>query len=146
MIQRIQTIFLALVAGIFIALFFIPVYTYVITSPAATDLVAGKGFMLHNPLLLIPLACISLLALITIFGYKNRKRQINMCRAGVIISMLFSLNTMVFPRFFMHGIDKSVLQFATGSYLLPVNIILFALAANSIRKDENLVRAADRLR
>ena len=69
-----------------------------------------------------------------------------MCRIGVIVSMLISLDAMVFPQFFIHGIDKSILQFGVGSYLLPINIILFALAANFIKRDENLVRAADRLR
>lgn len=152
MIQRIQSIFLALVAVLSIVLFFVPMYQYLVTPAPVVNAISTSSPYIATlvlssiPLLLIVLACISILAIITIFGYKNRKRQIKMCRIGVILSLLISLDAMVFPQFFIHGIDKSVLQFGIGSYLLPLNIILFALAAFFIQKDENLVRAADRLR
>jgi hypothetical protein len=143
MIQRKQSVFLALVVLVFIALLFLPVYQL----KTATTIDAGvSGRLLFIPLLFIPMACISLLAIIAIFLYKNRKRQIAICRAGLILSLLISVNAIVFPQFFIHGIDRSNLIVASGAYLLPVNIILFALAAFFIKKDDDLVKAADRLR
>jgi hypothetical protein len=149
MIQRIQSVFLALVIGIYVALLFIPVYKI----KTLTNVIKGSPSILETnyrlssiPLLSIAMACVSLVALIAIFSYKNRKRQIRICRIGAVISILISANALVFPQFYLHGVDHSVLLFGIGAYLLPVNIILFALAARFIKKDDDLVRAADRLR
>ncbi len=69
-----------------------------------------------------------------------------MCRIGIVLSLLVTMDAMIFPQFFVHAMNGLVLQFAFGSYLLPLNIILFALAARYIKKDDDLVKAADRLR
>lgn len=122
---------------------FLPVYKVNV----ATDLNAqAVGKIIFIPLLLIPMACISILAFVAIFLYKNRTRQMKICKIGLALSILISANAIVFPQFFLHGISKENLQVANGAYLFPVNIILFALALYFIRKDEDLVKAADRLR
>lgn len=143
MIQRIQTIFLLDVIIVFVLLMFLPVYQVTLATTAGTMV---SGYLLFIPLLLIPMAIISLLALVTIFSYKNRPRQIKMCRIGLILSLLISVNAMIFPQFFVHGVNREYLQVASGAYLFPLNIVFFALAAFFIKKDENLVKAADRLR
>ncbi|MDQ3108446.1 MAG: DUF4293 domain-containing protein [Bacteroidota bacterium] len=143
MIQRVQTVFLALVVVLFVALLFIPVYQ---VNPATQIDDQANGNLLHNPLLLLPIAFLTLLAVIAIFMYKNRPMQIKICRAGLIISLLTAVNAIIFPQFFLHGIPKENIMVTNGAYLLPVNIILFALAAYRIKKDEDLVKAADRLR
>ena len=143
MIQRIQSIFLFLIVLVFIVLMFIPVYHITFTSSINAQ---ASGNLLFIPLLFIPLACISLLALVAIFLYKNRARQMKICRLGLILSLLISVNAIVFPQFFIHGISRENLQVGNGAYLLPLNIVLFALATYFIKKDEDLVKAADRLR
>ncbi|HET6991791.1 MAG TPA: DUF4293 domain-containing protein [Bacteroidia bacterium] len=143
MIQRIQSVFLALVVIVFVSLIFIPVYE-VKQASIINAQISGK--LLFIPLLFIPMACVSLLALIALFLYKNRKRQLTMCRIGLILSLLISVNAIVFPQFFVHGINRQNLVVGNGAYLLPLNIVLFALAAYFIKKDDNLVKAADRLR
>lgn len=143
MIQRKQTIFLALVVILFVTLFFLPVYDI---NPVTTITGEIGGKMLFIPLLLIPIAFITLLAIIAIFMYKNRPLQIRICRAGLIISLLMTVSAIIFPQFFVHGIPRETISVAAGAYLLPANIILFALAAYFIKKDEDLVKAADRLR
>jgi hypothetical protein len=143
MIQRKQTIFLALVVVLFIVLFFVPVYQL---NPVTAIDGQVKGKMLFLPFLFIPLACIALLALVAIFMYKNRPRQVRIARAGLILSLLISANAIIFPQFYLHGVPKDSIIVDTGAYLLPANIILFALAAYFIKKDEDLVKAADRLR
>ncbi|MCX6311554.1 MAG: DUF4293 family protein [Bacteroidetes bacterium] len=143
MIQRKQSIFLALIVLVFILLLFMPIYEIKVTSNIDGQL---SGKLLFIPLLLIPTACISLLALFTIFNYKNRPRQIVLCRIGLILSLLISVNAIVFPQFFIHGMIRDNLQVGNGAYLFPVNIVLFAFAAYFIKKDEDLVKAADRLR
>lgn len=143
MIQRKQTIFLALVVILFVLLLFIPVYEI---HPVTTLAGQVQGKMLFIPLLLIPIIFVTLLAIFTIFMYKNRPIQIRICRSGLIISLLMAVNAIIFPQFFIHGIARETIAPGIGAYLLPVNIILFALAAYFIKKDEDLVKAADRLR
>jgi hypothetical protein len=143
MIQRKQSIFLALVVILFAVLFFLPVYEINSGDPIAGEV---SGHLIAVPLLLIPLAFIALLALLAIFMYKNRPLQIKICRAGLIISLLMTVNAIIFPQFFIHGLPRETISVAAGAYLLPVHIILFALAAYFIKKDEDLVKAADRLR
>ena len=143
MIQRKQTIFLALVVVIFVVLLFVPVYHI---NPVTTIAGQAQSKIIFVPLLLIPVALTALVAIITIFLYKDRKRQLKVCRGGLVISLLVSSNAIVFPQFFIHGIPRETISVAAGAYLLPVMIILFALAAYFIKKDEDLVKAADRLR
>jgi hypothetical protein len=145
MIQRVQSIFLALVTVLFILLFFIPVYKIAAITATTAD-AQLKGMMLYNPLLLVPMSFILIISLIAIFAYKNRKKQIGICRIGLILSMLVTINALVFPQFFVHGIAHENLAYGIGSYFFPADIILFALAARFIKKDDDLVRAADRLR
>ncbi|CAN5918992.1 hypothetical protein BH11BAC7_BH11BAC7_12030 [soil metagenome] len=143
MIQRKQTIFLTLVVIIFAVLLFIPVYKI---NSITTIAGQAQSKIIFLPFLLIPMALIALLAIIAIFMYKNRPLQIKICRTGLIISILTAVNAIIFPQFFIHGIPRETIEVTTGAYLLPVNIILFAIAAYFIKKDENLVKAADRLR
>lgn len=143
MIQRKQTIFLALVVILFIVLFFIPVYEI---NPVTTITGQAQGRMLFLPWLLIPMAFIALLAIITIFMYKNRPIQLRICRSGLLISLLTAVTAIVFPQFFIHDVPRETISPDIGAYLMPVNIVLFALAAYFIKKDEDLVKAADRLR
>ena len=143
MIQRKQSIFLALVVILFVVLFFLPVYTI---NPVTNIAGQASGKLLFIPLLLIPMGFIALLAIVAIFMYKNRPLQIRICRAGLIISLLMTVMAIIFPQFFVHGLPQGAISATAGAYLLPANIILFALAAFFIKKDEDLVKAADRLR
>lgn len=143
MIQRKQSIFLALVVILFVVLLFLPFYNLL---PLNTNGAQLDGKLLSIPLLLIPMALIALLAVLAIFMYKNRPQQIRICRGGLILSLLMTVNAIIFPQFFIHGVPRETISVAAGAYLLPLNIIFFALAAFFIKKDEDLVKAADRLR
>jgi hypothetical protein len=144
MIQRIQTIFLVLVVVINVLVIFVfPVYQ---VNPATNLKAQVSGGAMFNPLLLIPLVCISLLAIIAIFMYNNRPRQLKICRGALIITLLVTVNAIIFPQFILHNVPRENILIGAGAYLLPVNVILFALAAYRIKKDEDLVKSADRLR
>jgi hypothetical protein len=130
MIQRIQTIYLVLIELLFIALMFIPVL---------------NGATLYRlPLLLVAEFVIAALAVSTIFLYKNRKLQMKLCNVGVLLSLLVFAAVAAFPKIFT-GNDADAV-FGIGTWLLALNIILFFLAGRGVRKDEALVRSADRLR
>lgn len=89
----------------------------------------------------------AVIALVTIFMYKNRKLQMNLCA----ISLLFSVLWYIDYALILLGIvglenveGKAQVNF--GACLPLVAIILVALARKGVSDDEKLVRAADRIR
>ncbi|HEU4717577.1 MAG TPA: DUF4293 domain-containing protein [Bacteroidia bacterium] len=136
MIQRIQSLFLLFPSIIFATLFFVPVFT-VDGTPV---------FMIGSRPETLAIGAIALLGLVALFMYRNRKRQMRMCRAGIILSVLYSANLFVFPKWLLGNAAASVVSTGPGSWLLVSNVIFFVLALIFIRKDDELVRSADRLR
>ncbi|MBS1935801.1 MAG: DUF4293 family protein, partial [Bacteroidetes bacterium] len=93
-----------------------------------------------NFIILILTVIVFVGALIAIFLYKNRKLQLRICIAGIIISLL---NIFLYYR--------ETKTFTEGNYdltaILAIAIpVLFILAARGINKDEKLVKSLDRLR
>jgi|ERR1035437_3706283 hypothetical protein len=86
-----------------------------------------------------------LLALITIFSYKNRIKQIRL----TVINMIFMLS---FYLFLLYYIWPANIRLHTDWHLriaatLPlINLIFSYLAIGAIGKDEKLVKSSDRLR
>ncbi len=155
MIQRIQSVYL-LLAGI------LPAFT--ITTPLArfyTDETAyltlsalglrATGTM--QPTATMPyhfaLAFISLLLvalpLANIFLYRNRRRQMRLCNWVVVLGMAWYAAYI--------GLSVMLLQQTQATFspalcaALPfLSIVLTLLAHRAVKKDEELVRAADRIR
>lgn len=85
------------------------------------------------------------LALAAIFTFKNRKLQINLCWLNAFLAIGLSVFMMLKAQ------PESVGQVSDwsakiGAYLFSVIIICLILAIKSIRKDDNLIKSADRLR
>lgn len=140
MLQRIQTLFLAAVAIIALVLLFVPMY-YVTGNGAAQTGITLTGNILALLVNLLPAGW----AVFTIFQFSNRPQQIKFCTLGMLLSALVLAADVFLPGvLFTSG--NAVLTFAPGIYIVPVNILLFFLAARFIRRDEDLVRSADRLR
>ncbi len=152
MIQRIQTVFLIL-AAVSMALLFVNSISFLSVDPA--DNVTISDVMLadevlrvndHIILLSLVLLCIALPVFI-VFLFRNRKLQMKLGRlnvALVIITIVMSL--ILFYQAYQVLPDATRVTVEFG-YLIPVVSILFlVLAIRNIRKDEKLVRSADRLR
>jgi drug/metabolite transporter (DMT)-like permease len=91
-------------------------------------------------LILIITVIVFMAALIAIFLYKNRKLQLRICIAGIIVSLV---------NIFLYY--KETKTFAEGNYdltaILSIAIpVFFILATRGINKDEKLVKSLDRLR
>ena len=96
---------------------------------------------------------VALLALVSIFLYKNRVLQMRMVAVAFLLNVVY-----VFLLFFwavdkygaivkqaLEGNDLQVTWFV-GAYAPLASIVLLILAHRAIKKDESMVRAADRLR
>ncbi|MGL5890133.1 MAG: DUF4293 family protein [Bacteroidia bacterium] len=144
MLQRIQSLLLAGVPVLVLILLFVPVYSITGKLPETSSkltLLSGTIALLLN---LLPAA----LAVFIIFRYSNRPQQIKLCMAGVLLSaavlaVMLLIPSTLFPA--MKAAD-AVVSFSAGIFILPVNVLLFFLASRYIRRDEDLVRSADRLR
>ena len=139
MIQRIQTLFLAGVVIISIVIFYLPLYSFNFSGDALPHQV-----VLAENIYLTSLNCIILLlALAIIFMYRNRKNQIIFCSMNMLLVSILIVSNFYFSD---TGRADADVKFETGSYLVLVNLILLWLAVRFIRKDERLIRSADRLR
>ena len=165
MIQRIQTVFLVIVIAAMCGFCFSTVWVKVNEKTAdeiiltPTSMTYYKGSAGNNALsnlseaesslyhILILAAIVSLLAFVSILSFKKRVNQmkygfVNTLLLVIIIALLFFQ--------IMEG-DKLVPHPSYGTYkigfFLPVIALLFNVIANIyIKKDEDLVRSADRIR
>ena len=141
MIQRIQTLWLLIVAIAAFATYTLTLYIGKIADNSE------KVFQLADDfLLVIIIIALGILAIICLFLFKNRKLQFKLSVFGVIFSIGFLF--LEYTR--VEGFKKDNL-IQTGSYqvgaLLPlVMVIFFFMAARGIYKDERLVKSMDRLR
>ncbi len=145
MIQRIQSLFLVLTAGVFGILFKLPFAT---SDKPSAQFLADKVFDITDHPALLGLAILgAVLALVSIFMFKNRKLQLRL--GYLIIVMAILLPAVAFLLFTNESasIDPTVRVFDQAGMFLPLGAILFASLANYfIRKDDKLVKSMDRLR
>ncbi|MGO1243598.1 MAG: DUF4293 domain-containing protein [Sphingobacterium sp.] len=157
MIQRIQTIWLLLASIVLFGLFVFPYVNFIdLVGLGKRILVTGTFSSVNNEsvrktttvLLALVSGFVALLPFVAIFLYKNRKNQIKV--VGLIIVLIVLLGVWMFSNAAsqLAGISQSIQasNIGVGFFLLPVAIILLAMAIGAIRKDEKLIKSADRLR
>jgi len=127
MIQRIQTLYLVVIALVSAILpFFVSLWS--------TE--NGDAFFATQHLLIATVFySVALLALVAIFLYRKRQNQFVVNRLNMILN-LFLLG------FFVSAVSEKGI-----GMLIPVFSIVFLVLANrAIKKDEDLVKSVDRLR
>ena len=139
MIQRIQTIWLMLAA---VAAFLTLKLSFFSGNMVAADQTKSFKYLTATSSLVLLVFTIVLgtAALINIFLYKNRKLQMRICLAAVLLAIL---DIVLYYNQAQH--------FAEGNYDLTAIIslaipVFFLLAARGIYKDQKLVKSLDRLR
>ena len=157
MIQRKQTLFLALAAAVAGLANLFPFATYSVADMQvvfrSTGLFLGDGAPLEEASPKVPFAAVlgllTLLPLVTIVLYKDRSRQLRFVR----FTYLFALGALAFAVI----TDRSIQLYMAGrgavevtygaAFAAPVLVLVLAfLAERGIRKDEALIRSMDRLR
>ena len=136
MLQRIQTIYLLIAAGVSAGLIFV-CHLWITDegiSVFAKDNMLYLGFFLGS----------AILSLIAIFIYKNRKSQFVLGRLNIILNFIL-LGFFVYQSLSISG-ETAVSEKGIGMLLPIVSIVFLALANKAIKKDEDLVKSVDRLR
>jgi len=142
MIQRIQSVYLLLAVLISGALLYLPLFEL----PAITGDSAPREFMItSNSLLLIINAVTGIASFAVIFLFKNRRLQLRACR--LILIVIFIMVGLLFytSDTISNGLDQKVV-FKVGTYLPLLQVVFIFLAHRAIKKDDALVKSADRLR
>ncbi|MBN4070406.1 DUF4293 domain-containing protein [Olleya sp. AH-315-F22] len=136
MLQRIQTIYLLISAGISGGLIFVfHLWTTINeTQFYAKDETLYLGLFLGS----------TVLALIAIFMYKNRQTQFVLGRLNIILNFIL-LGLFVYRSLMVSG-ETDVSEKGIGMLLPIFSIVFLVLANKAIKKDEDLVKSVDRLR
>ncbi len=145
MIQRIQSIFF-LVAGLILALLFLEPFSLFrseerLESPYFND---GAFETTDNQIMIVLYTIAILLVIITLFLYKNRSYQQIAAYLSIIATiMAFSYSMFLFTE---TGQDYQEVSLGWGIGIPLITIILLWMGVRYVKKDEKLVRSADRLR
>lgn len=136
MLQRIQTVYLILAAGVSAGLIFL----FHLWETKEGVIVYAYDNMLYLSLFLGSAA----LSLVSIFMFKNRKFQFVLGRLNIILNF-FLLGFFVYQSLNVSG-ETIVSEKGIGMFLPIISIVLLVLANKAIKKDEDLVKSVDRLR
>lgn len=157
MLQRVQTIFLFLIASAMILFLFVNVWQKQSVEQAehvtlnAFKLIHYRGEQIYFEQTTIWLALLALcsagVSIFSIFSYQNRMRQIQL---GMVNALLIAaiLGLVVYYSFEGEKIIVNVQKgsFGAGLIIPALSLLCNSLATRFIKKDEEKVRAADRLR
>ena len=138
MIQRVQTVYLML-SIVFLGIFLAVPSFFEVVEGEIVPFVASENMEL---LLLAGLPVV--LALASIFLFKNRALQIKL--GGAALLMTLAVIALVGYYFYTSMQTAQEVGIAFGLILPPISLILIYLAIRAIKKDEKLVRSADRFR
>lgn len=159
MIQRIQSVYLAVASIALIILFFFPLASF--WNP---DFAYGKFYITHlanlTPGVELPVknstimpigafnGIIAAILLLSIFLYKRRLFQSRMVKLSILMTIILLILV-----FFVYSplLSKAIGAEADysesfGLYLILISLVMQVLANRGIMNDERLVRSADRLR
>ena len=129
MLQRIQSVFLFFSSVITtIMIFFVPIFELESKEMFASDFLWAKVFLLIS----------TLLSLISITFYKNRKKQILLCsfsRTQITIALILLL-----------FIYKKQMNVKIELLLFAIPYLLLILSSYFIKRDDKLVKSSDRIR
>ena len=129
MLQRIQSVFLLISSVITpIMIFFVPIFELESKEMFASDFLWAKVFLFIS----------TLLSLISITLYKNRKNQILLCsfsRTQITIALILLL--------FMY---KKQMNIKIEILLFAIPYLLLILSSYFIKRDDKLVKSSDRIR
>lgn len=165
MIQRIQSIYLALAAILGVSDVFVPAWTFesgqevekVTAWAVSATATAGEAARqdtfwvdsIPHSVWFVMTVLVPIFIIAIIFLYQDRMRQIRLCQIamiGVGIEIVATMmDVMKGPHWLLGGANNAGTPFV-GFGLSVLSLMLVWMASKSILKDEKLVRSAERLR
>jgi hypothetical protein len=137
MIQRIQTLYLALSLTITGVLPFV--------FPLWSTVDRKEYLFMQNQLYVILFGLSTTLSLLSIISFKKRQHQFVIGRLNIILNLIL-LGLFVYHSLNLSGETPAVSEKGIGMFLPILAIVLLGFANKAIKKDEDLVKSVDRLR
>ena len=151
MIQRKQSVYLLISVILSAVCMFLPIGKFISENMGADSTlynIAIKGMdgsVDYVVCILFVLLLISTVSsLLNIFLYKNRKIQSKICKANMLVLVVWYAAYVYFA--FAGGGEGTEFSFGTAAVMPFFAIIAQILANNGIRSDEELIRSMDRIR
>lgn len=136
MIQRIQTVYI-----VFAILFIISTFIWFPTVINEEGIVILES---SEPLIAGLLAVAGLAALLALFSYKNRSRQILLNRGSILLQVIL-LGVSAY-RFLTLSGEMQISEKDIGVVFPIISIVFLWMAHKAIKRDDDLVKSVDRLR
>ena len=164
MIQRIQTLYLIITILLSGSLFFLPLSIKIIPHTSSQDTTLKVAYMMNiygvtkyendKPVshtkdffLLLLNASTALISIAAIGLYKKRKVQIKLNRLSLLLVTAFMVLDFYFSDAMGYEITANIKpEYQAGSYFPLLQIILLMITTRAIKKDDDLVRSAERIR
>lgn len=157
MIQRIQTIFLAIVVLLGVVASFLSLLefnggeaTYVMNLYKTTIGTGNTEVLTKNMGVGVLQGVIQLLAIVIIFLFKKRQLQIKLGKLTILLISLQIAAIVLYSDVVREAIGPNpedvVVSFKFGAIIPVLSLVFTYLAVHFIKKDDKMVRAADRLR
>lgn len=156
MIQRIQSVFMALAALSALLLFFFPIAWFYGGSNTIAFYVYGmseympgapvlKPFAYFLPVLVLT-AVLFFLPIVTVLKYKQLKKQYSWMRINMFLSIILIAGLLLYYTGNITAVVGAEPSYEFGVFI-PLIILVFSfLAMRGIKKDLKLLRSVDRLR
>ncbi len=164
MLQRVQTLFLLATLLLCVALMYLPIYelaqeqtSTAVSAPASDPIgtdasiaidgqVQNKRFTIFSSAILALInGAVGVLALLGVFLFKKRNLQIRVSNLALLLNCIF-LGLVFFSADAVSSTTNAKVHYLYGSYFPIIGIVFLFLAVRFIKRDEELVRSADRLR
>lgn len=138
MLQRIQTVYLLLVAVVMGGLPFV--------FSLWTNALGQDYYFMQNPLYAALFGVALTLSILSIMSFKKRQTQFVYNRLNIISNFLL-LGLFIYRSLSVSGeASELVSEKGIGMFLPLISILLLVFANRAIKKDEDLVKSVDRLR
>lgn len=157
MLQRIQTIFLALVVILGVLFSFSPILgftgyetEYVMNAYKTLAVNDEANVIAKNMGVGVMQGLVFIVALAALFLYKNRSLQMKLGKLNILLISLQIAAIVMYSDTVKMAVGPNVndvlVSFKFGAVIPVISLILTYLAIRFIKKDDNLIRSADRLR
>jgi glucan phosphoethanolaminetransferase (alkaline phosphatase superfamily) len=152
MIQRIQTLFLAVALIMMGLLLWLPLgeitaneKIYSFSLSGVTDSITGQSTYQAWYLMAL-IGFILMFQVVIIFSYKKRVGQVRMATLNILLMLVFVLVCWLFVKTSAKSLGESIYSLKVFMAFPLIAVILNYLAIRAIRNDEALVRSVDRIR
>jgi hypothetical protein len=106
----------------------------------------GEKFSISTWPLTMMISISTVLSFLTIFSYMRRPRQMRMTLFQMVFNLGLIAVAFYYVSYVMHNFNGLQFGFEWRIVIPPIMLVLLILAFLGIRKDELLVKAADRIR